>query len=58
VALLTGDLVTEPLIAADGVISLRDPVVEESAISNHQPNHHVQQFWQARLVQTRKLTGG
>jgi hypothetical protein len=56
--LLTGDLVTEPLIAADGVISLRDPVVEESAISNHQPNHHVQQFWQARLVQTRELTGG
>jgi o-succinylbenzoate synthase len=58
VALLTDDLVTEPLIAVDGVISLRDPVVEESAIHTHQPNHQVQQFWQARLVDTRELAGG
>jgi O-succinylbenzoate synthase len=58
VALLTDDLVTEPLIAVDGVISLRDPVAEESAISNYQPNHQVQQFWQARLVDTRELAGG
>ena len=58
VALLTDDLVTEPLIAVDGVISLRDPVVEESALSKYQPNHQVQQFWQARLVDTRELAGG
>ena len=58
VALFTDDLVIEPLIALDGVISLRDPVVDESAISNHQPSHQVQRFWQARLVHTRELTGG
>lgn len=55
VALLKADLVTEPLLAVDGVISLRDLVVEESAIDRHRPNHQVEKFWQARLVQTREL---
>jgi o-succinylbenzoate synthase len=58
IALLTDDLVTDPLLAVDGVIRLRDPVVEASASEKHRPNHRVQQFWQARLVQTRELAGG
>ena len=55
VALLTGDLVTEPLLAVNGVIRLRDPVVDESALERYRCNSQVQQFWQARLVQTREL---
>ena len=58
VALLTADLVTEPLLAVDGVIRLRDLVVEESAIERYQADQQVHQFWQARLVQTRELAGG
>ena len=58
VALLTADLVTEPLLAVDGVIRLRDLVVEESAIEQYQADQQVHQFWQARLVQTRELAGG
>jgi O-succinylbenzoate synthase len=58
VALLTADLVTEPLLAVDGVIRLRDLVVEESAIERYQVDQQVHQFWQARLVQTRELAGG
>ena len=57
-ALLTADLVTEPLLAVDGVIRLRDLIVEESAIERHRPNHQVEKFWQARLVQTRERAGG
>ena len=55
VALLTGDLVTEPLLAVDGVIRLRDPVVDESGLKRCRCNYQAQQFWQARLVQTREL---
>ena len=55
VALLTGDLVTEPLLAVDGVIRLRDPVVDESGLERCRCNYQAQQFWQARLVQTREL---
>ena len=58
VALLTADLVTEPLLAVDGVIRLRDLVVKESAIEQYQADQQVHQFWQARLVQTRELAGG
>ena len=58
VALLTADLVTEPLLAVDGVIRLRDLVVEESAIERYQADQQVHKFWQARLVQTRELAGG
>jgi o-succinylbenzoate synthase len=58
VALLTDDLVTEPLLAVHGVIRLRDPVVDKSIIEKHRPNKDVQEFWQARLVQTRELAGG
>ena len=58
VALLTADLVTEPLLAVDGVIRLRDLVVEESAIERYQADQQVHKVWQARLVQTRELAGG
>jgi O-succinylbenzoate synthase len=58
IALLADDLVADPLLAVDGVIRLRDPVVEESASEKHRPDHQVQQFWQARLVQTRELADG
>jgi O-succinylbenzoate synthase len=58
VALLAEDLVAEPLLAVDGVIRLRDPVVEASAMHRHRPDEVTEQFWQARLVQTRELAGG
>jgi O-succinylbenzoate synthase len=58
IALLTADIVTEPLLAVDGVIRLRDLVVEESAIEWYQADQQAHQFWQARLVQTRELAGG
>jgi len=58
VALLTADIVTEPLLAVDGVIRLRDLVVEESAIERYQSDQQVHKVWQARLVQTRELAGG
>jgi O-succinylbenzoate synthase len=55
VALLNDDLVTDPLLAVDGVIRLRDLVVDESAMERHRPDVETEQFWQARLVQTREL---
>jgi o-succinylbenzoate synthase len=58
VALLAEDLVADPLLAVDGVIRLRDPVVDESAMHRHRPDDVTEQFWQARLVQTRELAGG
>lgn len=58
VALLTDDLAVEPLIAVDGVIKVGDLAVDEGALDRHRPSDEVQRFWQARLVQTRKLVGG
>lgn len=58
VAFLTADLVTDPLLAVNGVIRLRDPVIEYSVMESHQANNEIRQFWQARLVQTRELAGG
>jgi o-succinylbenzoate synthase len=55
VALLTDDLVREPLIAVDGVIRIGDLAVDDAALQRHQPDDQVQRFWQARLVQTREL---
>ncbi len=55
VALLTDDLVAEPLIAVDGVIRIGDLAVDHAALQRHQPDDQVQRFWQARLVQTREL---
>jgi O-succinylbenzoate synthase len=58
VALLADDLVTEPFLAVDGEIRLRDPVVDESALDRRRPGEEIEQFWQARLVRTRELAGG
>jgi o-succinylbenzoate synthase len=58
VALLADDLAIEPLIAVDGVIKLGDLTVDEEALDRHRPDDQVQRFWQARLVQTRRLAGG
>jgi O-succinylbenzoate synthase len=58
VALLADDLAIEPLIAVDGVIKLGDLTVDTEALDRHRPDDQVQRFWQARLVQTRRLAGG
>jgi o-succinylbenzoate synthase len=58
VALLTADLAMEPLTAVDGAIKLGDLTVDQHALERHRPGPRVQRFWQARLVQTRRLTGG
>ncbi len=58
VALLADDLAIEPLIAVDGVIKLGDLTVDEEALDRHRPDDQLQRFWQARLVQTRRLAGG
>jgi O-succinylbenzoate synthase len=58
VALLAADLTMEPLTAVDGVIKLGDLTVDRRALDRHRPNVSVQQFWQARLMQTRGLSGG
>jgi o-succinylbenzoate synthase len=58
VALLSDDLVTEPLVADGGVIHVSDLTVDEAALEEHRPDERLQKFWQARLVQTRELAGG
>jgi o-succinylbenzoate synthase len=58
VALFTDDLVTEPLIAVNGAIRVSDLTVDEAILEKHRPDERVQKFWQARLVQTRKLARG
>ena len=58
VALLTDDLVPEPLVAVDGMITVGELFVDEPALDGHRPSEDAQLFWQARLVQTRELAGG
>ena len=58
VALLADDLVEDPLIAVDGVMKVRDLVVDEATLGEHQPDDRARRFWQARLVQTRELARG
>jgi O-succinylbenzoate synthase len=58
VALLTDDLVPEPLVAVDGMITVGQLFVDEPALDGHRPCEDAQRFWQARLVQTRELAGG
>lgn len=58
VALLAADLAMEPLTAVDGAIKLGDLTVDQHALDRHRPGLQVQRFWQARLVQTRRLAGG
>jgi len=58
VALLNDDLAREPLIAVAGMIIVGDLTVDRSALDRNRAAVEVQQFWQARLVQTRKLARG
>jgi O-succinylbenzoate synthase len=58
VALLAADLAMEPLTAVDGAIKLGDLTVDQQALDRHRPDVQVRRFWQARLVQTRRLAGG
>ena len=58
VPLLAADLAMEPLTAVDGAIKLGDLTVDQHALDRHRPGLQVQRFWQARLVQTRRLAGG
>jgi O-succinylbenzoate synthase len=55
VALLADDVVSEPLIAVDGVIKVGDLIVDQAVLDKHRPDSRVERFWQARLVQTREL---
>jgi len=58
VALLTDDLVREPLIAVGGLIKVGDLAVDRPALNTRRPDAQIQRFWQARLVQTRELARG
>ena len=58
VGLLAGDLASPPLAATDGVITLREVAVDPAALERHRADPAVEQFWQARLVRTRRLTSG
>ena len=53
--LLAGDLATEPLVAVDGVIPLREVEVDAAALERYRADPATEDFWQARLVRTRKL---
>ena len=53
--LLAGDLAAETLAAVDGVIRLREIEVDPAALDQHRADPGVEEFWQARLVQTREL---
>jgi O-succinylbenzoate synthase len=58
VALLNDDLVPDPLVAVDGMITVGELFVDEPALDRHRPSKDAQRFWQARLMQTRELAGG
>ena len=53
--LLAGDLTTRAFTAVDGVIQLREIEVDPAALERHRAAPAVAEFWQARLVRTRKL---
>lgn len=56
--LLTDDLVTEPLVARDGSIAVRDVVVDPRSLLRLAAAPDRADFWQARLMSTRELAGG
>ena len=58
VALLADDLVQEPLIAVDGVLDVRDLVVDDEALLRNRAGADDQAFWQSRLMRTRRLADG
>ena len=56
-SLLAADLVAEPLRAVAGSISVADLRVEEGLLDQHRASPSDENFWQARLMQTRELAG-
>ena len=58
VALLAQDLVQDPLLAVDGVLNVRDLVVDEEALLRNRAGEDDQAFWQSRLMRTRRLADG
>jgi O-succinylbenzoate synthase len=58
VALLADDLVTEPLVAVDGVLEVRDLAVDVGALRRNRAGADDQAFWQSRLMRTRRLADG
>jgi len=57
-SLLAGDLATPALTAVDGVIRLREVEVDSAALERYRAAPAIEEFWQARLVRTRKLADG
>ncbi len=55
--LLADDLATAPLAAVDGIIEVVDLEIDPAALVRTRAPGPDRQFWQARLVQTRTLTG-
>jgi O-succinylbenzoate synthase len=55
VALLTGDLCVEPLVAVDGSLTVGDLIVDETALARHAAEPGLAALWQARLVDTERL---
>lgn len=51
--LLAGDLTVEPVTAVNGVISLRDVVVDPAALERHRADPATDAAWQARLAAVR-----
>ncbi len=56
--LLTDDLTTEPLIAVDGMLPVTELVVDEEALERTRADTATEDFWQARLVETRRRADG
>jgi O-succinylbenzoate synthase len=56
--LLADDLATTTLTAVDGVIAVTDLAVDPVALERTRASAADQAFWQARLVQTRRLADG
>jgi O-succinylbenzoate synthase len=57
-ALLTDDLVRDPLIAQDGWLAVGEIEVDEASLTRCEAPSAVQAVWQARLMTTRELARG
>jgi O-succinylbenzoate synthase len=55
VALLSDDLVADPLLARDGVIDVREQPVDPGALARCTAAEDREIFWQGRLMETREL---
>ena len=55
IALLAGDVVTEPLVPVDGFLPVRGVEVDEDRLAAHRMDAATQARWHARLAATRAL---